>query len=180
MNIRPSSDVAFSPAVKAAQAQRGSREAYARMEARGGWPVSISAELAAFIGATRSFFLATASADGQPYLQHRGGPPGFLHVLDDHTLGFADFRGNRQYITTGNLAENPRVCLFLMDYGEQRRVKIWGRARVDTDPVLIARLFPDDYDAKAEQAIVIEVDAWSENCSQHIPHLVPAPDDDAP
>jgi len=169
---KPTSDVAFSEAVKAAQAQRGSREAYAKMEARGGWPQAISPELAEFIGARRSFYLATASADGQPYIQHRGGPPGFLRVIDERTLAFADFRGNRQYITTGNLAENPRVCLFLMDYEEQRRVKLWGRARVIDDAALAASLAVPGYPAKLEQVVVIEIEAWSENCSQHIPHLV--------
>ena len=130
---RPSSDVAFSPSVKEQQRRRGSREAYARMEARGGFHVAIDDDLAGFIARQRSFFLATASAEGQPYVQHRGGPPGFLHVLDERTLAFADYRGNRQFISLGNLAENPRVHLFLIDYAERARVKVWGRARVVED-----------------------------------------------
>ena len=122
-------------------------------------------------------YLATANADGQPYAQHRDGPKGFIRVLDDHTLGFVDFAGNRQYISTGNLAENERAFLFLMDYANQRRIKIWGRARiVEGDPDLIGRLMPDGYDAKPEQAVVFTVDAWDSNCPQHIPQLIPAAD----
>jgi predicted pyridoxine 5'-phosphate oxidase superfamily flavin-nucleotide-binding protein len=143
MDITPSSNVAFSPAVKAIQAARGSREGYARMERRGGWRTEITPDLAGFIAATRSFYLASASAEGQPYIQHRGGPPGFLRVLDAETLAFADLSGNRQYITLGNLSENQRVQLFLMDYAQQRRVKIWGEARVVTDdPALLRRWCP--------------------------------------
>ncbi|MBC8067813.1 MAG: pyridoxamine 5'-phosphate oxidase family protein, partial [Deltaproteobacteria bacterium] len=124
------SDVAFTPAVKAIQAQKGSREAYARVEEGRGWNTEITEDLAEFIAHQRSFFLATANAEGQPYIQHRGGPPGFLRVVDSHTLGFADFRGNRQYISIGNLGENPKVHLFLIDYAERTRVKIWGHAQV--------------------------------------------------
>ncbi len=124
------SDIAFSPAVKSVQERRGSRAGYARMEAKGGWATAIDADLAGFIAGMRSFYLATASKDGQPYMQHRGGPAGFLHVLDEKTLAFADFSGNRQYITTGNLAENPKAMIFLMDYQNRQRVKIWGTARV--------------------------------------------------
>jgi uncharacterized protein len=125
-----SSDVAFTPSVKAVQARKGSRQAYARMEEHGGWQTRITPDLAEFIAAQTSVFLATASAQGQPYIQHRGGPAGFLHVLDDKTIGLADFAGNRQYITQGNLADNPKVQLFLIDYANRRRVKIWGEARV--------------------------------------------------
>jgi len=171
------SDVAFSPAVKAIQQSRGSREAFARRERRGGWPSEITPDLAAFIAAQRSFYLATASADGQPYVQHRGGPPGFLRVLDPETLGFADLSGNRQYITLGNLSENPRVQLFLMDYAQRRRVKIWGEARVVTDdPALVATLMPEGASGRAEQAILIHVTAWDANCHQHIPQRFDAED----
>jgi uncharacterized protein len=173
----PSSDVAFTPPVKAVQARLGSRAAYARMEAEGGFETRISDELATFIGAQRSLFLATASAAGQPYVQHRGGPPGFLRVLDDRTLAFADFAGNRQYVTLGNLSENPRVHLFLIDYAERRRVKIWGEATVvEDDPALLARLTPAGYRARPERAIVIRVAAWDANCPQHIPQRLEADD----
>jgi uncharacterized protein len=170
-------DLAFSPAVKAVQARRGSRDGYAHAEEKGSTATSIDENLAAFIGAQRSFYLATANRDGQPYIQHRGGPPGFLHVLDDKTLAFADFSGNRQYITTGNLAENAKAMLFLMDYASRRRVKIWGTARVvEDDPELIARLFPDGYRARAEAAILFTVEAWDVNCPQHIPQMFFAED----
>ncbi len=171
------SDVAFTPAVKEIQRRKGSRAAYARMERAGGFETEISPELAAFIAARTSFFLATASAAGQPYVQHRGGPPGFLVVLDPRRLGFADFAGNRQYLSLGNLAENPKVHLFLVDFAERRRVKIWGEARVvEDDPALLARLMPPAYDARPERAIVIEVAAWDVNCPQHIPQLFAASD----
>ncbi len=168
--MHASSDVAFTPTVKTIQAQRGSRDHYARMEANGGWRTTITDELAAFLQQADSFYFGTASADAQPYIQHRGGPPGFLRVLDGKTLGFADFRGNRQYITTGNLKDNPQAFIFVMDYAARRRVKIWGRAKtVETDADLLADLFPNGYRAKAEQAIVFEVEAWDVNCPQHIP-----------
>ena len=139
----PTTDVAFTAAVKALQSRRGSRAAYARLEERGGWSATITEDLAAFIADRDSFYLATANAAGQPYIQHRGGPRGFLRVLDDRTLGFADFRGNRQYITAGNLAENDRAFIFLMDYENRQRIKMWGRARVvDDDTALLARLAP--------------------------------------
>ncbi len=163
------SDVAFTPAVKQVQEHRGSRKAYARMEAKGGWRDTVTDDLARFIGARESFYLGTASADGHPYVQHRGGKPGFLKVVDDRTLAFADFRGNRQYISTGNLSENDKAYIFLMDYANRRRIKIWGRARVvDDDPDLIARLADADYKAQPEQAIVFHVTAWDVNCPQHI------------
>jgi predicted pyridoxine 5'-phosphate oxidase superfamily flavin-nucleotide-binding protein len=166
------SDVAFSDSVKAQQARRGSRAAYARVEQGEGWENELTPELVAFIAEQRSFFLATANASGQPYIQHRGGPPGFLHVLDPHTLAFADFRGNRQYITLGNLDENPQVHLFLIDYAERQRIKIWGTARVvEEDPALLAQLAPQDYEARPERAVVIRVSAWDANCPQHIPRL---------
>jgi predicted pyridoxine 5'-phosphate oxidase superfamily flavin-nucleotide-binding protein len=172
-----SSDIAFTPAVKAVQARKGSRAAYAKMEARGGWDTAITPELAAFLAEQDSIFIATASADGQPYIQHRGGPPGFLRVLDEHTIAFADFAGNRQFITTGNLGENPRAHLFAMDYAHQRRIKLWGTARVvEDDPALLASLMPAGYAAKPEQAIVFEVAAWDVNCPQHIPQKINARD----
>jgi predicted pyridoxine 5'-phosphate oxidase superfamily flavin-nucleotide-binding protein len=173
----PSSDVAFTPAVKAAQEKRGSRGQFARMEARGGFRTAVTPDLAAFLAEARSFYLATASADGQPYVQHRGGPPGFLRVIDERTLGFADFKGNRQYITTGNLAENARAYIFVMDYAQRRRVKLWGRARVvEDDPALLARLWPEGYTARPEQAILFEIEAWDTNCPQHIPQMFHADD----
>ncbi|TIM67272.1 MAG: pyridoxamine 5'-phosphate oxidase, partial [Mesorhizobium sp.] len=124
------SDVAFTPTVKAIQARKGSREAYARVEQRGSWPADITPDLAAFIEAQTSVFLSTANGEGQPYIQHRGGPAGFLKVLDERTIGFADFSGNRQFITQGNLDDNPRAFLFLIDYAHRQRIKIWGSARV--------------------------------------------------
>jgi predicted pyridoxine 5'-phosphate oxidase superfamily flavin-nucleotide-binding protein len=141
-----SSDVAFTPTVKAIQARKGSRDAYGRVEEKGGWQTRITPDLAGFIEAQTSVFLATANAEGQPYIQHRGGPEGFLRVLDDKTIGFADFAGNRQYITLGNLADNPKAYLFLIDYTHRRRVKIWGDARVvEGDAALTARLMPEGY-----------------------------------
>jgi uncharacterized protein len=173
----PASDIAFSPSVKSVQERRGSSAGYARMETKGGWATTIDADLAAFIAGMRSFYLATASKDGQPYVQHRGGPPGFLRVLDERTLAFADFSGNRQYITTGNLAENPRAMIFLMDYQNRQRVKIWGTARVvENDPELSARLFPEGYRARAQAAILFSVEAWDANCPQHIPQMLFAVD----
>jgi len=170
-----SSDIAFTPSVKTVQARKGSRTTYARAEANGAWPTSVSPELAEFIESQTSAFLGTASADKQPYVQHRGGPPGFLRVLDEHTIAFADFRGNRQYITLGNLAENPKAHLFLIDYATRRRVKFWGEACVvENDSALIAQLMPHGYKARAEQAIVFSVHAWDANCPQHIPRRVDA------
>ncbi len=168
--MRISSDVAFTPTVKAIQTSRGSRQAYAGMEQRGGWETRITDDLKAFIEAQTSVFLSTATADGQPYIQHRGGPAGFLRVLDDKTIGFADFAGNRQYITLGNLADNPKAFLFLIDYAHRQRIKIWGEARVvEGDAALIDTLMPRDYRARPEQAILFTVSAWDANCKQHIP-----------
>ncbi len=171
------SDVAFTPTVKAIQSRKGSRGAYARMESQGGWATAITEELAAFIAVQTSIFLATANAQGQPYIQHRGGPPGFLQVFDEHTIGFADFNGNRQYISSGNLAENPKAHLFLIDYSTRQRIKLWGTARVvEDDKTLIARLMPANYRAKSEQAILFTVVAWDANCPQHIPQRLEAGD----
>ncbi len=162
------SDIAFTPAVKDIQERKGSRRGYSKMEEKGGWRDTVTEDLAQFIGERDSFYLGTANADGQPYIQHRGGKPGFLKVVDEKTLAFADFRGNRQYITAGNLSENDKAYLFLMDYPNRRRIKIWGRARVTEDPELMARLTDSDYDAVPEQAVVFEIAAWDVNCPQHI------------
>ena len=171
------SGVAFTDTVKAIQSKKGSRKAYARMESSGGWATRLSEDIVGFIGDQTSFFLATSNGENQPYIQHRGGPPGFLRVLDDSTLAFADYRGNKQFITTGNLAENPKVHLFLIDYEHRQRVKIWGNARViDDDPALLATLMPDGYDAHPEQVIRIDVVAWDANCPQHIPQRFDAKD----
>jgi uncharacterized protein len=170
-----SSDVAFTPAVKAVQTRKGSRQGYASMEERGSWETRIPPDLAEFIGHQTSVFLGTASAAGQPYIQHRGGPPGFLKVLDDKTIAFADFAGNRQYITLGNLTENPKAFLFLIDYRNRQRVKIWGEARVvEDDPVLLKKLKADGYRARMEQAILFTAAAWDSNCPQHIPQRLEA------
>jgi predicted pyridoxine 5'-phosphate oxidase superfamily flavin-nucleotide-binding protein len=172
-----SSDVAFTPAVKAIQERKGSRGAFAKQEARGGWQTKISDDLKGFIEAQISVYLATASKDGQPYIQHRGGPTGFLHVLDERTIAFADFKGNRQYITQGNLAENPKAYLFLMDYEHRRRVKLWGEAKVvEGDAELAAKLMPENYEARPEQVILFTLKAWDVNCSQHIPQRFEAED----
>lgn len=172
-----SSDVAFTPSVKAIQTRKGSRQAYARVEERGGWETRITPDLAEFIAAQTSVFLATANSEGQPYIQHRGGPAGFLKALDDRTIGFADFNGNRQYITLGNLVDNPRAHLFLIDYVHRRRVKIWGTARiVEGDDALLGRLMPPGYKARAEQAVLFTVEAWDANCPQHIPQRFEAAD----
>jgi uncharacterized protein len=169
------SDVAFSPTVKAIQSRKGSRQGYASMEERGSWETRITPDLAEFIGRQASVFLGTASVDGQPYIQHRGGPPGFLKVLDDKRFGFAGFAGNRQYITLGNLTENPKAFIFLIDYRNRQRIKIWGEARVvEDDPELIKKLKPDGYRARVEQAILFTVSAWDSNCPQHIPQRLEA------
>jgi predicted pyridoxine 5'-phosphate oxidase superfamily flavin-nucleotide-binding protein len=174
---RYSSDVAFTPTVKALQARKGSRRAYANMEGNGGWQTEITPELEAFIVEQRSVFLATVNSEGQPYIQHRGGPPGFLRVLDAHTLAFADFAGNRQYISTGNLSDNPKAHLFLIDYRHRKRVKIWGEARtVEATAELLARLMPEGYKARAEQVMLFTVSAWDANCPQHIPPRFEADD----
>ncbi len=165
----PTSDVAFSPAVKAWQERMGSRAGYARMEQKGGWNDRVTPELAGFLAQRDSFYLATASAEGQPYVQHRGGPTGFLKVLNERTLAFADFAGNRQYISAGNLSENDRAQIFLMDYANRQRIKIWGRARVvEDDPELLGKLADPDYEGRPERAIVFAIAAWDVNCPQHI------------
>lgn len=163
------SDIAFTETVKAIQSQKGSRTSYSRMERGLGWPVTVTPELAAFIAELDMFYLGTTNAEGQPYIQYRGGLPGFLKVVDDHTLGFADFAGNRQYITIGNLSENPKAFIFLMDYANQQRIKLWGRARVvENDPELIEKLRDPSYPGRVERAILFEIEAWDVNCQQHI------------
>lgn len=173
---RYASDVAFTPGVKAIQTAKGSRGAYSRMESNGSWETTVTPELREFITAQTSIFFATANAEGQPYIQHRGGPPGFLHVLDEQTLGFVDFSGNRQFITSGNLAENRKAHLFLIDYAHQQRIKIWGEAWISEDAGLIAGMMPVDYRARAEQAILFRITAWDANCPQHIPQRFEAGD----
>ncbi len=170
----PSSDVAFTPAVKAIQARKGSREAYAE---RGDWRTEIDENLAAFLGEASSFYFATASAEGQPYIQHRGGPKGFIKILDKKTLAFADYAGNRQYITQGNLSENPKAYIFVMDYAHRRRVKLWGDAEiVEDDPALLQSLMPKGYRARPEQVVLFRISAWDTNCPQHIPQKFDAAD----
>ena len=166
----PISDIAFTPSVKAIQERMGSRPQYAGMEERDGWSNTITQEFADFLSERDSFYLATANADGRPYIQHRGGPKGFLKVLDDQTLAFADFAGNRQYISLGNLAENKQAFLFLMDYATQSRIKIWGTAEViEDDPDLLKQLTDSQYKGRPERVIRFHVQAWDANCRQHIP-----------
>ena len=162
------SDIAFTPAVKAIQARKGSRTRYERIE-RSGWQTRVTPDLAEFLAGLDMFYLGTANAEGQPYIQYRGGSPGFLKVIDDTTLGFADFGGNRQYLTVGNLSENPRAFIFLMDYANSQRVKLWGEARVvEDDPALLEKLRDPAYPGKVERAILFRIEAWDVNCPQHI------------
>src|SRR6202047_3269186 len=171
------SDVAFTPAVKEIQTRKGSRRAYAQVEQNGGWRTEVDESLAAFLADTNSMYFATASADGQPYIQHRGGPKGLVRVLDKNTRAIADYTGNRQYITQGNLSENPKAHIFVMNYTHRRRVKIWGEARVvDDDPALMTSLMPQGYKARPEQVILFKIAAWDTNCPQHIPQKFDAAD----
>ena len=166
---QPISDIAFTPTVKAVQERLGSRGTYERVEKRGGWSDAIPGDLAAFIAERDSFYLATTTADGQPYIQHRGGPKGFLKVLDEHTLAFADFTGNRQYISMGNLADNDKAYIFLMDYPNRRRVKVWGRAEViEDDPEILSKLAEPSYVGLPERVFFFHVAAWDINCPQHM------------
>lgn len=163
--------IAFTPKVRAAQQRMGSRNAYQAADLGEAETVELGSYETEFIRARDSFYQGTVSENGWPYVQHRGGPPGFLKVLDDHTIGYADFTGNRQYISVGNLEGNDRVSLFLMDYPGQRRLKIWGRARLideDTEPALIARLESPDYRARVERGVVITVEAYDWNCPKYI------------
>jgi uncharacterized protein len=163
------SDIAFTPAVKQQQVAKGSRAGYARVEWGQGWETKVTPELAGFLAGLDMFYFGTANAAGQPYIQYRGGSPGFLKVLDDQTLGFADFAGNRQYITLGNLSENPQAFIFLMDYAHRRRVKLWGRAKViENDAELLDKLADPEYPGNVERAIIFTIEAWDMNCHQHI------------
>lgn len=168
MNPYPS-DIAFTPAVKAIQSEKGSRSSYANMEQREGWQTTVTSELEAFLAQQDMFYLGTANSKGQPYIQYKGGAPGFLKVIDEKTLGFADFVGNRQYITLGNLSENSQAFLFLIDYARSRRVKLWGKARViEGDEELDAKLSEPTYPGKVERVILFDIEAWDVNCPQHI------------
>jgi len=168
MSPMNNASIVFTPAAQKAQAERGSARAYAARVAEG-FPDTVTPELAKFIAEQDTVFLGTASADGAPYIQHRGGPPGFIKVIDEKTLGFADYRGNRQYITLANLSENDRAYLFLLDPARKQRIKIWGRARViENDVALVEKLFDAGYKAKPERAILFTIEAWDVNCSQHI------------
>ncbi|TDI63194.1 MAG: pyridoxamine 5'-phosphate oxidase [Alphaproteobacteria bacterium] len=163
------SDIAFTPAVKTQQTARGSRDGYARMEQGRGWKSAVDERLKDFIAERDSFYLGTTNAQGQPYIQHRGGPKGFLKVLDEHTLAFADFGGNQQYITLGNLSDNEQAFIFLMDYPKRRRIKVWGRARVvDDNEELLKKVTDNEYAAIPERVIVFTIEAWDVNCPQHI------------
>lgn len=171
------SDIAFTSAVKAVQAEKGSRAAYAKVEQGRGWHTTVTPELQAFLSDLDMFYLGTANAEGQPYIQYRGGAPGFLKVIDENTLGFADFRGNRQYITPGNLSENPQAFIFLMDYANRRRIKLWGTARVvEDDSELLERLRDPEYPGRVERAILFTIEAWDVNCPQHIHRRFPQRD----
>jgi len=163
------SDIAFTPSVKAIQTTKGSRSNYERMELGGGWETAVTPQLETFLEDLDMFYLGTANAAGQPYIQYRGGSPGFLKVVDEKTLGFADFGGNRQYITLGNISENPRAFIFLMDYARSRRIKLWGTIRiVEDDAELLEQLRDRSYPGKVERAILFQIDAWDVNCPQHI------------
>lgn len=166
------SDVAFTASVKSEQEKRGSRKGYQKMEERGGWRTTVDDDLRTFIGTRESFYLGTVNADGYPYVQHRGGKAGFLKVLDENRLAFADFAGNRQYITLGNLNDNPKAFIFLMDYRNRRRIKVWGHATyVEDDEALMDQLIDEDYNARPERAVIFTIEAWDSNCPQHIPQM---------
>lgn len=168
MHTTPS-DIAFTPAVKSIQSKYGSRVGYAKMEQRRGWQTRITPELTSFLADLDMFYLGSANASGQPYIQYRGGPQGFLKPIDEHSLAFADFGGNRQFITLGNLSENPQAFIFLMDYAHRRRVKLWGQALVvENNPALMQKLQDPSYPAIPERAILFTIEAWDINCPQHI------------
>lgn len=164
-----SSDIAFTPAIKGVQEKKGSRLAYERMEQRGSWRTQVDAQLESFLAELDMFYLGTSNSEGQPYIQYRGGPKGFLKVIDRKTLAFADFGGNRQYISTGNLSENSKAFIFLMDYARARRIKLWGNAHViEGDAELESKLADSNYDGNVERVILFNLEAWDVNCSQHI------------
>lgn len=161
----------FTPAVKAAQEDMGSRQAYARHDELGEVADELGENEANFIAARDSFYIASVTETGWPYLQHRGGPKGFVKVLGSRRLGLADFRGNRQYVSIGNVSVDDRVALFFMDYPQRRRLKLLGRMRtldLQQAPELTAALVDADYGAKVERGLMIEVEAFDWNCSQHI------------
>lgn len=167
---RAYADILFTPGVREVQRRMGGRTGEAPVEPAAP-PSALTPREAAFIRERDAFHLATVSASGWPYVQFRGGPPGFLHVLDDHTIGYADFRGNAQYISVGNLQTDDRVALLLMDQARPRRLKLLGRARsieATEDPDLVARLAPPGYPARVERAVLIAVHAYDWNCPQHI------------
>ena len=171
------SDIAFTHEVKAVQGRLGSRKTYARVAEFSGWETRVTPELEQFLAERDSFYLGSATADGQPYIQHRGGAKGFLKVLDERTLAFADFAGNRQYLSMGNFAENDKAFIFLMDYAHRRRIKVWGRVEVvEDDPVLLERVSDPDYAGQPQRVFLFHVTTWDRNCPQHIPQLVPAED----
>jgi len=164
-------DIAFTPTVKKVQEEQGSRSSYARME---GVPEAVNHRLteaeAGFIAARNSVYMATVSETGWPYIQHRGGPTGFVRVLDESAIGFADFRGNRQYVSVGNLMTDDRVSLFFMDYPNKTRLKLFGRARIIgfDDEAVLSRLEMPDYRARIERGLLITVEGFDWNCPQHI------------
>ncbi|OYX45055.1 MAG: pyridoxamine 5-phosphate oxidase [Rhodobacterales bacterium 32-67-9] len=164
-------EIAFTATVKRVQEDMGSRTAYARTE-DGAEPVNrhLGAAEAGFIVARDSVYMATVGETGWPYVQHRGGPAGFVRVLDATTLGFADFRGNRQYVSVGNLKTDDRVSLFFMDYAGRRRLKLFGRATIvgPEETAILARLEVPDYRARVERGILINVEGFDWNCPQHI------------
>ena len=167
--LKYTSDIAFTPAVKELQKKYNSRNSYARMEVNGGWQSEITPQLKQFLNGLDSFYLGTSNTDGQPYIQHRGGPKGFLKVLDKKRLVFADYSGNKQYISTGNLSENNKGFIFLMDYPNRTRIKIWGTINVIfDDKELLDSLSDSSYRARLERAMIFTVDAWDANCPQHI------------
>jgi uncharacterized protein len=167
--------LAYTDSVREAQRRNGSREHSERVAQRPPERDALSEDMQARIAAANSVLIGTASLDGWPHVQHRGGPRGFIKVLGPRRLAFADYSGNRQYISVGNLAENDRVILFLIDYAARTRLKVWGRAHVvEDDPVLLEQVRDSDYRAHVERAIVIDVEAWDTNCNSHIPHLVEA------
>jgi uncharacterized protein len=167
---RQFSEIAFTPAVKAVQEKMGSRQSYERFVANSPENNTITPDLSQFISSMEGFYLGTVTANGYPYIQFRGGRAGFLKILDERTLGFADYRGNVQYISVGNLSENDHAFLFLMDYRNRRRLKLIGHARViDNDPIMLAQVQDADYPATVERIILFEIEGWDWNCPQHIP-----------
>jgi predicted pyridoxine 5'-phosphate oxidase superfamily flavin-nucleotide-binding protein len=163
------SDIAFTSSVKGEQEKHGSRKGYQKMAEKRDWQNTVTDDLKSFIAERDSIYIATSNREGQPYIQHRGGPKGFLKILDERTLAFADYSGNKQYISMGNLADNDKAYIFLMDYPNHQRIKIWGSAKVvEDDAELLARMMPDGYRARPERVFVFTITAWDANCPQHI------------